>query len=435
MIEQRGSSASVRASPAGDAGTLGPADAAQVRGKSEALNPVFIMAGATAAQLIGGLSAQMSPLVIDGLMKGLSLSERDAGFILTVELVTLAVSAIAIAPVLPRLSTRRVSLFAVTLTLIAQGASVVSTSWASLVLLRGIGGIGEGVLWAISLFIVASRSNNPDKDYGYFTVVWALGSIALFAVGAEVTAAFAHRGILALIAFVDLALVPLLFFTPGTNVSRSDGAASNTTVHSSLPGLMTLAAIGLFLTAGAAVYAFSTPLGERAGLDARAVAYTLTMASAFGLVGAGAATVLNVRLGRVLPISAFCMGFVFAVLTLCLWRDPMAYVVALVVSIIIYNFSTPYLFGLAAALDRTGRWAAAAGAVYLLGFAAGPLLAGTVIATAGYAGLATICVAITIVVWLLSMFVNRHLGAIGSCSQADQSHSDGHQRGSGGFPL
>lgn len=392
--------------------TPAPTHAVRARAKSEA--PYPIMAGATAAQLIGGLSAQMSPLVIDGLMKGLALSERDAGFILTFELLTLAVTAIAIAPILPRVSPRRVSILAFLLTFIAQTASVFSTSWVSLVLLRSIGGIGEGILWATSLFIVASRSSNPDKDYGCFTVVWALGSIALFAIGAEVTAAFQHRGILALIATANLALAPLLFLTPDTYLSRSDGTASNTTAQSSLPGLMTLAAIGLFLTAGASVYAFSTPLGERAGLDARAVAHTLTIASALGLVGAAAATILNVRLGRGVPISAFCIGFAFAVLTLCLWREPMAYVVALVVSIIIYNFSTPYLFGLAAALDRSGRWAAAAGSVYLLGFAAGPLLAGAVIATAGYAGLATICVAIAIVVWVLTMFVNRRLVAISS---------------------
>jgi predicted MFS family arabinose efflux permease len=393
---------------------VAPADAQRVRAKSEALHPIFIMAGATAAQLIGGLSAQMSPLVIDGLMKGLSLSERDAGFILTVELVTLALTAMAIAPALPRVSARRASLFAVTLALLAQSASIFSTSWASLVLLRSVGGIGEGALWAISLFIVASRSSNPDKDYGYFIIVWELGSIALFAIGAEVTATFQHRGILALIALVDLALAPLLFLTPDTYLIRGDGAAPTRTVQSSSLGPMTLAAIGLFLTAGAAVYAFSTPLGERAGLDARAVAYTLTIASALGLVGAGAATALNVRLGRGLPISVFCIGFAFAVLTLCLWRDPIAYVVALIVSIIIYNFSTPYLFGLAAALDRSGRWAAAAGAVYLFGFATGPLLAGAVIATAGYLGLATICVAITIIVWILTMIVNRRVGMISS---------------------
>ena len=45
-----------------------------------------------------------------------------------------------------------------------------------------------------------------------------------------------------------------------------------------------------------------------------------------------------------------------------------------------------YLFGLAAALDRSGRWAAAVGSAYLLGFAAA---------------------------WGFSMFVNQHLRRTG----------------------
>lgn len=380
----------------------------------EARYPLSLMVGATAAQLIGGLSAQMSPLVVDGLMKGLSLSERDAGLVLSIELISLALTAIAIAPILPRVSARHISLLAAGLTLLAQGASIFSTSWASFVLLRSLAGIGEGILWAVSLFIVASRSGNPDKDYGYFTIVWAVGSIALFAIGAEVTSAFAHRGILSFIAIVNLALTPLLLLLPRMNANSNGAGAEDATRPSSLLGLMTLMAVGLFLAAGAALYAFSSPLGERAGLDTRAVGYALTVGSGLAILGAGAATVLNIRLGRGLPISIFCTGFALVVLALCLWRNPTVYVVALVGSIIIYNFSTPYLFGLAAALDRSGRWAAAAGSVYLLGFAAGPLLAGTVISIAGYAGLAVVCIAITIFVWMLAMNVNQRLGTASS---------------------
>jgi predicted MFS family arabinose efflux permease len=140
----------------------------------------------------------------------------------------------------------------------------------------------------------------------------------------------------------------------------------------------------VFLIAGAAVYAFSAPLGERAGLDTREVGYALALASFLGLTGALAATKLNVRLGRAIPILLSCAGFSVVVLVLCLWRDFAGYLFALIASLMIYYFSTPYFFGLAAALDRTGRWAAAAGSIYLLGFAAGPLVAGTAIAAAGY---------------------------------------------------
>lgn len=371
-------------------------------------DPVSLLAGAIAAQVIGGLVAQMSPFMIGGFMTGLSLSEQDAGFVVFLELLALAITAIVVAPVLPRFSHRRIGLIAVALALFAQGASVLSASMTSLCLLRGLAGIGEGALWAVSLSVIASRSSNPDKVYGYFQVVWALGSVPLFAVGGQLTDAYAHRGILALIAAATFVLAPFLLLIPDVR-HRSSGATAGTASASPLLGIMTLAAIVLYLTASAAVYAFSAPLGERAGLDTAAVGYALTIASLIGLAGAGAAIVLNVRWGRKIPISGFCVGFVGFVLVLCLWRDPTAYFVAVVASVIIYYFSMPYVFGLAAALDRRGRWAAAAGSAYLLGFAAGPLFAGSVIAAAGYAGLAAACATITVAAWGLAMVVDRRL--------------------------
>jgi predicted MFS family arabinose efflux permease len=119
-----------------------------------------------------------------------------------------------------------------------------------------------------------------------------------------------------------------------------------------------------------------------------------------------------VRWGRTIPISGFCVGFILVALALCLLRKPTAYVVALVASAVLY-YSIRYLFGLAAALDRSGRWAAAAGSAYLLGFAAGPLVGNAVIAAAGYGALAALCVVITAAAWGFSMFVNQHLRRTG----------------------
>jgi predicted MFS family arabinose efflux permease len=375
-------------------------------------DPMSLVVGAIAAQVIGGLVTQMSPFMIGGFMAGLSLSERDAGFIASLELLTLAVTAIVMAPILPRLSYRRAALCAVIVAVLAQGASVFSNSLLSLAILRGLAGIGEGALCAISLSVVASRSSNPDKVYGYFQVVWALGSVALFAVGGQLTAVYAHYGILSFIAGVTLAIAPLLLFIPDVRARSDDGAEMKVQQASPLLGVMTLTSIVLYLTSSAGVYAFSTPLGERAGLDASSVAYVLTVASLVGLAGAAAATALNVRWGRAIPISGFCVAFVVVTLVLCLAHDPKAYIVALVASAVIFYFSVPYMLGLAAALDRNGRWAAAACSAYLLGFAAGPLVGGVVIASAGYGGLAMVCALITAVAWALAMVVNRRLGAM-----------------------
>jgi predicted MFS family arabinose efflux permease len=245
--------------------------------------------------------------------------------------------------------------------------------------------------------------------YGYYQVVWSVGSVALFSAGGELTAAFALHGILALMAGVTLALAPLLLLLPDAQAPIAASTEEDRGGASPLLGVMTLAAILLYLTVSAAVYMFSAPLGERAGLGTSAVGYALTVASLVGLAGAAAAAAINVRWGRALPISAFCLGFAVVALVLCLSRHPVSYVAALVTSCVVFYFSVPYLFGLAAALDRSGRWAAAAGSAYLLGFAGGPLLAGAVIAAADYRGLAVVCVIGTIVAWGLAMVVEHHV--------------------------
>jgi len=177
---------------------------------------------------------------------------------------------------------------------------------------------------------------------------------------------------------------------------------------------MTVLATGLCLVGSGAVYAFVGPLGERAGLDTSAVGYALTIATLCGLAGAGAATALNLKWGRMTPISGFFVGYVLVVLVLCLSPSPVAYVTAVIAFVIIYYFSMPYLFGLAATLDRAGRWAAVVGSAFLLGCAAGPLFAGMVIEGAGYSGLAAACVAILIVAWGFAAVVCQRLSRASS---------------------
>jgi predicted MFS family arabinose efflux permease len=371
-----------------------------------------LVVGAIAAQVIGGLVTQVSPFMISGLMTGLSLSERDAGLVASVELLALAATATAVVPVLQWISYRRVCLIAVLLAALAQCASIFSTSLAEVALMRALAGIGAGALYAVSLSVVAARCANPDKIYGYFQVVWALGSVAIFTIGGELTAAFDQRGIFALMAALTLGLAPVLMFLPDIRAHSDDGEAALTARQapaSPALGIMTLLAIGLCLVGGGAAYSFVGQLGERAGLDTSAVGYVLTIATLCGLAGAGGATALNLKWGRLLPISGVFAGYILVVMVLCLAHNPIAYVTTVIAYIVIYYFSMPYLFGLAAALDRAGRWAAAGGSAFLLGCAACPLFAGSLIEATGYAGFAAACVAVLLVAWCFAAVVCRRL--------------------------
>ncbi|APO77869.1 hypothetical protein AM571_PC00123 (plasmid) [Rhizobium etli 8C-3] len=74
---------------------------------------------------------------------------------------------------------------------------------------------------------------------------------------------------------------------------------------------------------------------------------------------------------------------------------------AVVLSTVLSYFSLLYLFGLAATLDRSGRWAAVAGSANLMGFAVGPIVAGAEIASSGYTTLAAVSVAMIGISWAL----------------------------------
>ena len=372
-------------------------------------DPLKFIAAVLAAQVIGGLVTQMSPLIVGGVIIGLELTEQQAGFVAFAEFIVLSITAIAVAPVLPRLSYRSLCFSAAGVAVAAQVLSILLTDLYLIVAVRCIAGVGEGLVYAASLATVASRSVNPDKFYGYIQVTWAILSSLLFTAGGYLTDMFAHRGIYGMIVCITIFLMVFLRWLPTEATASTASVNKDNSTAPQWMGIITLVGIFIYMTASAAIYTFTVPLGERAGLSTSQIGYALTTGSAVGFTGAGLATWLNIRKGRVIPISVFSVAFSIIAIVLCVNTHPVIYVVTLVLSVVFFYFSVPYLFGLAAALDQQGRWAAAAGSAYLLGFAVGPAFAGTMIEWYGYIGLGVASVIAAILAWILLLAVARNL--------------------------
>ncbi len=372
-------------------------------------DPLKFVIAVIAAQVIGGLVTQMSPLVVGGVIIGLELTEQQAGYVAFAEFVVLSITAIAIAPFLPRLSYRPLCFCAAGVAVAAQVFSILLTDLNLVVTMRCFAGVGEGLVYAASLAAVASRSANPDKLYGYIQVTWAVLSTLLFTAGGYLTDMFAHRGIYGMIAGITLVLMIFLRWLPAGITAPTVAVNKNRDAAPPWMGIVTLAGIFIYLTASAAIYTFTAPLGERAGLTTNQIGYALTTGSAVGFSGAVLATWLNIRKGRAVPISVFSVAFSIIAIVLCVNTHPVVYVAALVLSVVFFYFSVPYLFGLAAALDHQGRWAAAAGSAYLLGFAVGPAFAGTMIEWYDYIGLGVASVMAAILAGILLLAVVSNL--------------------------
>ena len=135
------------------------------------------------------------------------------------------------------------------------------------------------------------------------------------------------------------------------------------------------------------LWTFSERIGISAGLDVEGVGIVLAFATLAGLAGAALAFVVGTRFGRAAPI---CFGLTLGALSrwlLASASDPSSYWTAQILLGLSFFLTYPFLFGAIAALDRSGRWAAAGAGVATIGTALGPAIAGTLVERAGYPAL------------------------------------------------
>ena len=92
-------------------------------------------------------------------------------------------------------------------------------------------------------------------------------------------------------------------------------------------------------------------------------------------MGAGLVVAFGTRWGRTLPIACGTLAAVVGNAAFYRSASPLVYAAANIATAITWFFVVPYLLGLCAAFDRSGRSAALAGLSSKLGLASGPYAA------------------------------------------------------------
>ena len=280
-------------------------------------------------------------------------------------------------------------------------------------IIRVVAGVSEGVIYAVSLAAVASPSRNPDRLYGLFAVSWALMGFVMFGIGGFLSEMYAHRGLYAMTGVSTLLVLPFLRGLPAAKAAVHQQSKYNISIY-----VVVLVNLSMFsyMAGASALYSYSEPLGARLGLSASEIGLALSTAMIIGLGGAILATWLNIRFGRILPITTVIVLFTIYALMLCNTESASVYFVGLSLTGVYYFFSLPYSYGVASALDKKGRLAAAVGFAFLVGSSVGPL-GGHIVDWKGYSGLGSAIAASAVIGWILMMAVIRQLNT-GSAPEA-----------------
>ena len=342
------------------------------------MRPWFPLAVAFAA---ANFSPYLTPLILGAASDSLGLSPDQAGLLTTLEFAGLGLASLLVATFAHRLDRRRLTLSGVALAAAGHLLATMVSGYAAMLPVRFAIGLGEGVLLAATNATIAV-SAGAARVYARCIVTTVLAASVGYAVCPLAIAAWGHRGAHGCVAVV--LLLALVFVArrshpaPATRQERAAGPA----IVGWLLGLTFVVTLSDGL-----VWPFAERIGRTLGLEGETLGWMLGASLAAGLLGAGAAERLGTRFGYLRPLLLGLWGTALAGWGMANAGTPATLFVTTVLKNVTILFFFPYLLGVAAAIDRTGRTAAAVTGAMPLGVAAGPWLGGLVVEAAGFSAL------------------------------------------------
>jgi MFS transporter, DHA1 family, inner membrane transport protein len=318
--------------------------------------------------------------LVSGLVDGLHLSPAAAGRIGAYNVYGAAVGAFCAVLIVRRIAWRQASVLLLCSLIGLDVSSMWAHSSSLLSVLRFLHGTAGGLLVGLSYAVIA-RTRLPDRCFGVLMVVQSsLGGLGLMLLPQLVPSYGASVLFLSLAAFSGVALV-LLPLLPDYGPSDVTLAKDSTTVTPetsrtwSVGLIISLFAVFFFQAGNMALSAYIIELGRAYGLTLPFVSVTIGVSGWVATLGSLLVVALAGHGRRMLPIA---IGSVVAVLGNAAFHGsarPTVYLAANIVTAITWFFVIPYLLGLCATFDRTGRSAALAGLFSKLGLATGPYAA------------------------------------------------------------
>ncbi len=366
-------------------------------------DPIRYIIGTCAAQ-IGAISTPiLSPLIIGGLIVGLSVGEVEAGSLVTIELLVIGISGMMLAPLMSRIPHHILAITGAVILMLGHLLSSQSTAISELYQWRVLAGLGGGCLVATVNAAIA-QAKSPTLLYG---LAWAAGysvTAILAVVITETNDLISFDIVYLYLALAMFLILPLLWLVP-----KHGGESTAAAFPTGSIGTGSLLMLGILLI-GVSMMAYYAFLGQMAvliGASAAQTGWIIAVAQVAGIVGGLSASPLANRLGVINALVITCTLHVCAIAA-AIWTEHVLILgLAAFCEAVLFIIMIPLMLTLAALIDKKGRWAAAAGGVFTLSTAFGPIIGALLIENTGYSGIAWLQLIATIPAVYIFTRVNR----------------------------
>jgi MFS family permease len=351
-------------------------------------------------------------LTIGVLVDGYGFTLEQAALLGTLELGAMAVVSLTLTPVAASLSLGRIAFWGAVL----SGLGNVVTTWAEgfamVALFRVIAGLGAGVV-APLVNVAIACSPRPIKLYANATMAFMVGSAVFYLVVPIVYTEFSYPAYFMAYGGMFLLTAPLMLYLGGRK-----GAAEQTAVPAGAFPLVPAALAGagaLIIWLGYSfVWAFCERIAASLGMSPEEIGRVFSLALIIGLLGTFIASRLGERFGVLWPVTLGGLGMGMAYLGVTLAPTALFYTVSMYGFGIVLLFFMPYLIGFCAAIDPSGRLAAAVSGLLPVAAALGPVVGGLILARWPYGalGIFGFACALAFCLCVVSAYVLRQRGVL-----------------------
>jgi predicted MFS family arabinose efflux permease len=311
------------------------------------------------------------PFFVGGLISELGFTQAQANLISSAEIAGMALSSLLGAAWIGRFNWRHVALFALFAVLAGNLFSFYVENFQVLVATRFITGlVGHGTAFALGVAAIGNTSQ-PDRNFG-FTIASQVAMGALTALIVPKTIAI--YGIAGMCAPAAILAVVAMAFIP--RLATSGHAQTPDSNQSKRTGILILPLLGLLVMIiwqmGVGPFFNNlVPYGISIQLDPSDIGTALFLSTGLSIIGPLTASALANKINRNVPV---CIALTAQLLIILSFQGDITWIGFTVRAILFqtaWNFTGPFLMGMIANLDESGRYSVLIPASQLGGIALG----------------------------------------------------------------
>ena len=311
------------------------------------------------------------PFFVGGLISELGFTQAQANLISSAEIAGMALSSLLGAAWIGRFNWRHVALFALFAVLAGNLFSFYVENFQALVATRFITGlVGHGTAFALGVAAIGNTSQ-PDRNFG-FTIASQVAMGALTALIVPKTIAI--YGIAGMCAPAAILAVVAMAFIP--RLATSGHAQTPDSNQSKRTGILILPLLGLLVMIiwqmGVGPFFNNlVPYGISIELDPSDIGTALFLSTGLSIIGPLTASALANKINRNVPV---CIALTAQLLIILSFQGDITWIGFTIRAILFqtaWNFTGPFLMGMIANLDESGRYSVLIPASQLGGIALG----------------------------------------------------------------